>query len=67
MEVGVGVGGGGGGGGENREEAFHLLASRQGPLPRKGDRRAASSTTHTGSSVLAGPSDASAEGNAISK
>ena len=64
MEVGVGVGGGGGGGGENREEAFHLLASRQGPPPRKGDREAAFSTTHTGSSKLAGPSNAIAEGDA---
>ena len=51
-------------GGEGREE-YILSGPRQGPPPRKGDRMAASSTTHTGSLVLAGPSDASAEGNAI--
>ena len=53
-------------GGEGREE-YILSGPRQGPPPRKGDRGAAYSTTHTGSLVLAGPSDASVEGNAIGK
>ena len=50
-------------GGEGREE-YILSGPRQGPPPQKGDREAASSTTHTGSSALAGPSNAIAEGNA---
>ena len=53
-------------GGEGREE-YILSEPRQGPLPRKGDREAAYSTTHIGSLALAGPSDVSAERNAIGK